>query len=104
GERDTQALVEKSHLLEASPQCFEIKIGGFKDFCIRVERQRCTGGFGGFALLQCGIEHATVFERDIPQVPVTANTYVYARRQRVHNRDTHTVEPTGNRIPAAAKF
>src|SRR5699024_413557 len=56
------------------------------------------------ALLQCGIEHATVFERDIPQVPVTANTYVYARRQRVHNRDTHTVEPTGNRIPAAAKF
>src|SRR5699024_10068722 len=91
GERDAQALVETSYLLEASPQCFKIIIVCLNDFCIRVERQRCSGGFAGFAQLLCGIEHATFFERDIPQVPVTANTYVYARRQRVHNRDTHTL-------------
>src|SRR5699024_9820843 len=47
GERDAQAFIQKGHLLEARADRFEIKVGGFKDFWIRVEGLRRPGFIGG---------------------------------------------------------
>src|SRR5699024_5088191 len=68
------------------------------------ERQRGAVFIGGFTLLQCIVEHPTVFERDIPKVTVTADAHVHAFRQCVERGDTDTMEATGDRIPAAAEL
>ena len=104
GQGNTQSLVEECHLLEALTQGFKIEDGGLKDFGIRVEGLRRSGFSGFFTTNQFGNGVAAVSKGHPPYVSLPANLRINTRGQGIHNRNTHTVKTTGNRVTATAEL
>ena len=104
GQSDSQALVQERHLLETGAQSLKVELDGLEDLRVRVESLNGTGLIGRFTLAQGAIRHTTVGERNMPCVALAVHLGNHTGRQRVHHRDTHAVQTTGNGVAAATKL
>ena len=103
GEGETQALVQKTHLLKTSAQRFVIEIDRLEGLSARPEGNGGAGFVVRFALFQ-GSVGDTIGETLAPNESLATNLDLEAARQGVHHGAADTVQSTGNGIPAAAEF
>ncbi len=96
GELDGEALVEEGLLLQASRHRLEVVGGGLEDLRVRPETYGGTRLLGRCALLQ-GAWLGTRVDL-LPLESVAQDLHLELGGKRVHHRDAHTVQTTGNRV------
>ena len=100
---DAQTLVEEGHLAEPGRQGFVVEDGGVEDVGRGFEGDRRTGGLGLLQLLQGPVGHAKG-EGLTPVVPVAEHLDDECARQGIDDRGTHTVQTTGDLVPAVTEL
>ena len=98
GEGDGQALIQESHLLQASGHRLEVVVGGLEDPRIGPKADGGTGLFGGLALLECA-RHGIVVALE-PLVAIATDIGFQSGRQCVDDRNADAVQAAGDLVGA----
>ncbi len=103
-EANLQVLVEERHFSQTGHHRGPLVVGRlFEDVRIGPERDRRARALCGLALLE-GCLRLAVGERLGPEVPVAYHLDLETGRERVHHRDAHPVQATGDLVGAGLEL
>src|SRR5699024_11941472 len=93
---DGQAIIKEGDLLQTSRDAVIVILGGFKDLWICPEPNLGTSTAGITAFFE--FFRNSVVELLVPVLTISLDFCFHARRQRVHHRNTNTVQTTRDSI------